>query len=86
MTNEEQIQEFTQQVYLTIYGRRISDFTNNSGVDQIAKTLLWCNLYLDELEKERDNEGRPINWNYLRENDTEIGRPSLSRSFSSSSR
>lgn len=73
MTNLERLQEFTQQVYLTIYGRRLTDLTNTSGLDQIEKTKIWCNLFLDELEKERDTEGKPINWKYLRENDAEIG-------------
>lgn len=73
MTNEERLQEFAQQVYLTIYGRRIDDVEDPDGVEQIEKTKIWCNLYLDELEKERDNEGRLINWIYLRENDLEVG-------------
>lgn len=44
MTNEEKVEEFAQQVYLTIYGRRIDDPTDEDGVEQIAKTLIWCNL------------------------------------------
>lgn len=73
MTNEEKLQEFAQQVYLTIYGRRIDDVEDEDGVETVEKVKIWCNLFLDELELERDSEGRPINWNYLRENDTEIG-------------
>lgn len=73
MTNEQKIQEFVQQVYLTIYGRRVDDLTDVDGVEQIAKTLIWCNLFLDELELEKEPEGGPTNWSFLRENDAEIG-------------
>ncbi len=73
MTNEQKIEEFAQQVYLTIYGRRIDDPTDEDGVEQIAKTLIWCNLFLDELELEKEPEGGPTNWSFLRENDSEIG-------------
>ena len=73
MTNEEKINEFVQQVYLTIYGRRVDDLTDVDGVEQIAKTLIWCNLFLDELELEKEPDGSPTNWTFLRENDAEIG-------------
>lgn len=73
MTNEEKIQEFAQQVYLTIYGRRIDGITEEDGVEQVEKTLIWLNLFLDELEMEREPDGSPTNWAFLRENDAEIG-------------
>ncbi len=73
MTNEEKVEEFAQQVYLTIYGRRIDDPTDEDGVEQVAKTLIWCNLFLDELEFEKEPDGTPTNWNFLRENDADLG-------------
>lgn len=73
MTDEQKLQEFTQQVYLTIFNRRIDDITGEDGQEEIEKIKIWCNLFLDELEQETDLEGNPINWTYLRENDAEIG-------------
>lgn len=73
MTDEEKLQEFTQQVYLTLNGQRIEDITDEEGVEAVATTILWCNLLLDELEKEKDPDGTPTNWSFLRENDKEIG-------------
>lgn len=65
-TNAEKIQEFAQQVYLTIYGRRIDDIDDTDGVEAVEKTKIWLNLFLDELEREAD-------WNCVRENDATIG-------------
>jgi len=76
MTEEQklaQLQEFTQQVYLTIYNRRIDNITDADGLEEVQKVLIYCNLFLDELEQETDPSGFPINWKYLRENDKEIG-------------
>lgn len=73
MTPEDRIEEFVQQVYLTIYGRRIDDITDADGVEEIAKIKIWLNLFLDELEMEREPDGTPTNWNFLRENDAAIG-------------
>lgn len=76
MTQEQKLallQEFTQQVYLTIFNRRIKDITSAAGIEEIEKVVIWCNLFLDELEQETDPDGMPINWIYLRENDKEIG-------------
>lgn len=73
MTDAQKIEEFVQQVYLAIYGRRVDDLTDTDGVEQIAKTMIWCNLFLDELELEKDPDGMPINWSFLRENDATIG-------------
>lgn len=66
MTDEELIQEFTQQVYLTIWNRRIEDIEDEDGQEEIAKVIIWCNLFLDELEREAD-------WNFVRENEKELG-------------
>lgn len=73
MTDEEKLQEFTQQVYLTIYGRRMDDIVDEDGVEAVAKTIIWANLFLDELEMEIDPDGTPTNWIFLRENDKELG-------------
>lgn len=76
MTEEQKLallQEFTQQVYLTIYNRRIKDITSTAGIEEIEKVVIMCNLFLDELEQETDDDGAPINWLYLREMEAEIG-------------
>lgn len=73
MTDEEKLQLFTQQVYLTINNRRLDNITDEDGVEAVATTVIWCNLFLDELEMERNPDGTPCNWNFLRENDAEIG-------------
>lgn len=73
MTDEQKLQEFAQQVYLTIYGRRMDDITDEDGVEQVQKTIIWLNLFLDELEMELDPDGTPTNWIMVRENDKELG-------------
>lgn len=76
MTEEQKLaalQEFAQQVYLTIYNRRIDDITDADGIEEIEKIIIFCNLFLDELEQETDPSGFPINWKYLRQLDVEIG-------------
>jgi len=76
MTEEQKLallQQFTKEVYLTIYGRQIDDITDADGIIEIENTIMWCNLFLDELEQETDPSGAPINWLYLRENAKEIG-------------
>lgn len=76
MTEEQKLallQEFTQQVYLTIFNRRIDDITAEDGIEEIEKVVIYANLFLDELEGETDPSGFPINWKYLRENDKTIG-------------
>lgn len=66
MTDEERLQEFVQQVYLTIWNRRIDDITDADGVEEVAKVIIWANLFLDELESEAD-------WNQVRENEKNLG-------------
>jgi len=73
MTDEEKLQEFTQQVYLTIYNRRLDDITDEDGQEEVEKVKIMANLFLDELEQETSPDGMPINWAYLRENDAAIG-------------
>lgn len=73
MTPLEQLQQFTQQVYLTINNRRLDSVTDEDGLEAVATTVIWANLFLDELEMERNPDGTILNWNFLRENDAEIG-------------
>lgn len=73
MTPLEQLQQFTQQLYLSINNRRLDSVTDTDGLEAIAQAVIWCNLFLDELELELDPDGTPTNWNFLRENDAEIG-------------
>lgn len=73
MTPLEKLQQFTQQVYLTINNRRLDSLTDEDGLEAVATTVIWCNLFLDELEAELNPDGTPTNWSFLRENDAEIG-------------
>jgi hypothetical protein len=73
MTSLEKLQAFTQEVYLTINARRLANITDTSGVEAVAVTVIWANLFLDELELERNPDGSILNWNFLRQNDKEIG-------------
>lgn len=73
MTDEEKINQFVQDVYLTRYNRFLDDITDEDGVAEVAKTIRWTNMFLDELERETDSDGRPINWSFVRENDVELG-------------
>lgn len=73
MTDLERLEEFTQQVYLALNGRRLESLTDEDGLEAIATTVIWCNLLLDELENEKNPDGTPTNWNCLRENDATIG-------------
>lgn len=73
MTDEQKLQKFTQSVYLTRFGNFVDDITDDDGVTEIRKTIEWTNQFLDELENELDEEGVPMNWLFMRENDKEIG-------------
>lgn len=83
MTDEQLIQKFTQDVYLTRYNRFIDEIpttfeeetsvTDTDAIAEIVKTAAWLNMFLDELERETDPDGRPVNWSFVRENDVELG-------------
>lgn len=60
------LEDFVQNVYLTRFNRRLDDITDEDGVEEVAKTILWTNMFLDELESEAD-------WNYVRTNDENLG-------------
>lgn len=73
MTPEETLQKFVQDLYLTQFSRRIDDITDSDGQEEIAKAVVWVNTVLDELEAETDNDGQPIDWQWVRENDANLG-------------
>lgn len=73
MTPTQQLQAFTQSVYLVIKGRHFDDITSEDGVTLVAQTIDWTNMYIDELETELDNEGRPINWTWARSLGASLG-------------
>lgn len=83
MTDEQKLQKFTQDVYLTRFNRFVDEIptdyttvetvTDTDALIEITKTISWLNMFLDELEAETDNDGRPINWSFVRENSVEIG-------------
>jgi len=74
MTDQEKLEDFTQDFYLTLYNRLLDDITTDADSQaEVAKMIRWVNMFLDELEQETDNDGQPINWVYLRENGVEIG-------------
>lgn len=66
MDDQEKLEKFVQELYLTRFGRRVDDITDSDGVEEIEKSVIWINSFLDELELESD-------WQYVRENDAELG-------------
>lgn len=75
MTDEERIAEFVQDLYLTRYNRTL-DSTETSDTDYVAerdKVIRWANMFIDELEQETDFGGMPMNWNFMRENNVDLG-------------
>lgn len=82
MTDEQKIQKFTQDVYMTRYNRLVDGIptnwetevavTDTDALAEIYKTIAWANMWLDEIEMETDNDGMPINWNFMRENNVEL--------------
>lgn len=83
MTDEQKIQKFTQDVFLTRFNRFVDNIptsfatvvsvTDTDALEEIAKTIAWTNMFLDELENETDTDGRPINWSFVREDGVELG-------------
>lgn len=65
MTDEQLLQQFVNDVYLTRYNRQLTSFTSTGGLAEIAKTIRYTNMFLDELESEAD-------WQELRENDEDL--------------
>lgn len=73
MTEEERVQQFVQDVYLTRYNRTIDDIESTDGLAEVDKTISWTNMFLDELEQETDSNAQPMNWSFARENDVNLG-------------
>ena len=73
MTNEERIHQFVQDVYLVRFNRRIETITDEEGQEEIAKTLSFCRMFLEEIESEKNPDGSPINWSWVRDNDNVFG-------------
>lgn len=72
MTNEERVNQFVKDVYLVRFNRVI-DLTTSGGITEIAKTLSFCRMFLNEIESEKNPDGTPINWNWARTNDQDLG-------------
>ena len=75
MTDEQRIADFVQDLYLTRYNREL-DSTAVGDEDYLIernKTIRWANMFADELEQETDTSGQPINWNFLRDDNLELG-------------
>lgn len=75
MTDEQRIAEFVQDLYLTRFNR-VLDSTSTSDTDYVAerdKVIRWANMFADELEQETDFSGQPMNWNFLRDDNHDLG-------------
>lgn len=66
MTDEERLQEFVNDVYLTRFNRFIDDITDEEGIVEVQKTVRFANMFCDELENETD-------WNFSRVPDQSLG-------------
>lgn len=73
MTPQQRMDQFVQDVYLTRYGNFLDLLTDTDGLAEVNKTYRWCNMFLDELERESDVDGRPMQWNFSRRNDVTLG-------------
>lgn len=84
MTPQEKLNQFVNDVYLTRFNRFVDGLMNNGvmissaptdtdAIEEITKTVRWTNMLLDELERELDIDGQPINWQFARTNDESLG-------------
>lgn len=73
MTPQQRMDQFVQDVYLTRYGNFLDSLLDTDGQVEVSKTYRWVNMYLDELERESDVDGRPMQWNFARRNDVSLG-------------
>lgn len=73
MTPQQRMDQFVQDVYLTQHGNFLDSLTDTDGLVEVNKTYRWCNMFLDELEREADVDGRPMQWNFARRNDVDLG-------------
>ena len=72
MTDQEKLNQFVNDVYLTRFNRFLDSLTDTEGLAEIAKTIRWANMFFDELERETDSNGQPLDWNFLRAPDVEL--------------
>jgi len=72
MTNEQLVQQFVKDVYLVRFNRPL-DVTTTGGQTEIEKTLSFARMFLNEIESEKNPDGTPINWNWARTNDNNLG-------------
>lgn len=72
MTDQEKLNQFVKDVYLVRFNRDI-DLTTTGGQTEIAKTLSFARMFLNEIESEKNPDGSPINWNWTRTNDNIFG-------------
>lgn len=77
MTDDQKIKQFVNDVYLAKFNRFVDtllDATPDAdALAEIQKVVRWVAMFCDELEMERDSDGRIINWNFLRYNDIDLG-------------
>jgi len=73
MTPQQKLDQFVQDVYLTRYNRFIDDLASTDGATEVRKTYRWTNMFLDELERETDNDGRAMQWNFARNHNVDLG-------------
>lgn len=73
MTPQQLMDQFVQDVYLTRYNRFIDSLTDEDGLVEVNKTYRWTNMFLDEIERETDNDGRTMKWRWARRNDVDLG-------------
>lgn len=72
MTDQEKLEQFVKDVYLVRFNR-IIDLTTTGGIAEIAKTLSFARMFLNEIESEKNLDGTPINWEWTRTNDRSLG-------------
>lgn len=70
------IKQFVNDVYLTKFNRFVDTLTDTSpdadALSEAEKVARWATMWTNELFLERDNEGRLINWKFLRYNNVDI--------------
>jgi hypothetical protein len=77
MTDDQLIKQFVNDVYLVKFNRFVDTLTDASpdedAVLEMQKVARWAAMFAEELELETDYEGRIMNWNFLRDNDVDLG-------------
>lgn len=76
MSDEALVKQFANDVYLTKFNRFIDGIDDPDDEDaqtEVLKVCRWASMFAEELELETDDDGKTINWNFLRENDVDFG-------------